>query len=92
MYSHVLVAQSASREGEFKESDDCSLLLFRWLALTPQAPSPALILVVAAGLAAAVLEAGAVWGPDGLGRQVAYRKSLPSQSSPQWKQVAVRLG
>lgn len=37
VYSHV--AQSASREGEFKESDDCSLLLFRWLALTPQAPS-----------------------------------------------------
>lgn len=33
------VSQSASREGEFRESDDCSLLLFRWLALTPQAPS-----------------------------------------------------
>lgn len=36
---YLSVSQSASREGEFRESDDCSLLLFRWLALTPQAPS-----------------------------------------------------
>ncbi|TNN80434.1 hypothetical protein EYF80_009458 [Liparis tanakae] len=32
-------SQSANSEGEFRESEDCSLLLFRWLALTPQAPS-----------------------------------------------------
>lgn len=33
-----------------------------------------------------------MWRPGGLRKQVAYRKSLPSQSSPQWKQVAVRSG
>lgn len=33
------VSHRASREGEFRESDDCSLLLFLWLAVTPQAAS-----------------------------------------------------
>lgn len=47
----------------------------------------------AAGLAAAVEpEAGTVWRPGGLCRQEADRKSLPSQSSPQWRQAVVRPG
>lgn len=39
VHASLPVSQSASSDGEFRESDDCSLLLFRWLALTPQAPS-----------------------------------------------------
>lgn len=75
----VSVSQSASSEGEFRESDDCSLLLFRWLALTPQAPSPALSLAEAAvGFAVAEPEAGAAWRPDWLYMQQADSKSPPS--------------
>jgi len=33
-----------------------------------------------------------VWRPDGLCRQEADRKSLPSQSNPQWRREAVRSG
>lgn len=55
--------------------------------------TPALILAeAAAGLVAAEPEAGTVWRPDGLCRQEADRKSLPSLSSPQWKQAVVRSG
>lgn len=44
----------------------------------------------AAGLAAAAEQvAGTVWRPDGLCREEADRKCLPSQSSPQWRQVVV---
>lgn len=40
--------------------------------------------------AAAGPEAGTVWRPDGLCRQEADRKSLPSQPSPRWRPEVVR--
>lgn len=33
-----------------------------------------------------------MWKPDGLCRQEADRKSLPSQPSPQWRREVVRSG